>query len=256
MHTEEIATSRAILSDYARRLDSAFENDVVIVGAGPAGLTAACYLAGDGKKVTVFEKKLSIGGGVWGGGMMFNAVVVEPAAAQILDDMGVNYATDDAGRLIASSVQLASALCYRATRAGAEIMNCIEVEDIMASRDRVGGVVINWTATLAAGLHVDPVCAAARYVVDATGHDATLAHLAVRHGFKLTTPSGGVEGQGPMSAGEGETGVVEHTCEVCPGLYVCGMTAGAVFGTPRMGPIFGGMLLSGKKLADELLKRL
>jgi thiamine thiazole synthase len=35
------------------------------------------------------------------------------------------------------------------------------------------------------------------------------------------------------------------------------MTANAVFGSPRMGAIFGGMLLSGKKaarVAKELLK--
>ena len=47
-----------------------------------------------------------------------------------------------------------------------------------------------------------------------------------------------------------------NTKEVCSGLYVCGMAANAVFGTPRMGPIFGGMLLSGKKLAQELIKKI
>lgn len=31
------------------------------------------------------------------------------------------------------------------------------------------------------------------------------------------------------------------------------MAASAVSGTPRMGPIFGGMLMSGKKVADEII---
>ena len=40
------------------------------------------------------------------------------------------------------------------------------------------------------------------------------------------------------------------------GLYVCGMAVSAVSGTPRMGPIFGGMLLSGKKVANLIIKEL
>ena len=34
------------------------------------------------------------------------------------------------------------------------------------------------------------------------------------------------------------------------------MAANAVFGSPRMGAIFGGMLLSGKKAAEETLRLL
>jgi thiamine thiazole synthase len=34
------------------------------------------------------------------------------------------------------------------------------------------------------------------------------------------------------------------------------MCSNASFGGPRMGPIFGGMLLSGKKVAEDLLKKL
>jgi thiamine thiazole synthase len=34
------------------------------------------------------------------------------------------------------------------------------------------------------------------------------------------------------------------------------MCANAVFGNPRMGPIFGGMLLSGEKVAKELIKKI
>jgi len=35
---------------------------------------------------------------------------------------------------------------------------------------------------------------------------------------------------------------------------VAGMSANAAFGGPRMGPIFGGMLLSGRKAAEMILK--
>ena len=61
-----------------------------------------------------------------------------------------------------------------------------------------------------------------------------------------------------MWAELGEKGVLENTMEVYPGLIATGMAAAAVFGSPRMGPIFGGMLLSGEKAAQvaiELLKQ-
>ena len=57
-----------------------------------------------------------------------------------------------------------------------------------------------------------------------------------------------------MCAEIGEKAVVENTKEVYPGLFVAGMCANAVYGSQRMGPIFGGMLLSGKKVADIILK--
>jgi thiamine thiazole synthase len=44
--------------------------------------------------------------------------------------------------------------------------------------------------------------------------------------------------------------VVSHTREVYPGLIVAGMAANAVAGEHRMGPIFGGMLLSGERAAE------
>ena len=49
---------------------------------------------------------------------------------------------------------------------------------------------------------------------------------------------------------------MEKTGEVCPGLYVAGMAAAALHGTPRMGPIFGGMLLSGRKVAEIIIHKL
>ncbi|GAH69977.1 unnamed protein product, partial [marine sediment metagenome] len=50
-----------------------------------------------------------------------------------------------------------------------------------------------------------------------------------------------------MWAEVAEKKIVENTKEVYPGLIVAGMAANAVCGTHRMGPIFGGMLLSGKR---------
>jgi len=49
---------------------------------------------------------------------------------------------------------------------------------------------------------------------------------------------------------------VKNTKEAYPNLFVCGMASNAVFGGPRMGPIFGGMLLSGKKVAELIMKKI
>mgnify|MGYP000535614321 CR=1 FL=1 len=38
---------------------------------------AAYFLAKAGKKVALFDRKLAPGGGMWGGAMMFNDIVVQ-----------------------------------------------------------------------------------------------------------------------------------------------------------------------------------
>lgn len=58
-----------------------------------------------------------------------------------------------------------------------------------------------------------------------------------------------------MDAAAGEAFVVEHAGEVYPGLWVTGMAVCATFGGPRMGPIFGGMLLSGKRVAERIVSQ-
>jgi len=110
-----------------------------------------------------------------------------------------------------------------------------------------------------AGLHVDPLTMRAKMVIDATGHASEICHIVVNKlGGKLRTKGGGVSGEKPMWAEMGEREIIENTKEVYPGLIVAGMAANAVFGAPRMGPIFGGMLLSGKRaamLATEILHK-
>ena len=61
--------------------------------------------------------------------------------------------------------------------------------------------------------------------------------------------------EGFMDVEKAEAGVVEKTGEIFPGLYIAGMSVCAVYGLPRMGPIFGGMLKSGKKVAGMIINK-
>lgn len=108
-----------------------------------------------------------------------------------------------------------------------------------------------------AHLHVDPISMRAKFVVDATGHAAEVTRIVERKsGIRLKTKTGKIIGEGSMDADLAEKLTIQNSKEACPGLYICGMCANAVFGGPRMGPIFGGMLLSGKKIAKEIIKKI
>jgi len=71
--------------------------------------------------------------------------------------------------------------------------------------------------------------------------------------IRFNTQSGALMGERSMWADRAERLTLENTREICPGVYVAGMSANAAFGGPRMGPIFGGMLLSGKKVAELII---
>ncbi|HDO19434.1 MAG TPA: thiazole biosynthesis protein [Thermoplasmatales archaeon] len=256
MMIDEIKITRSILSRFSREFDSYLEVDVAIAGAGPAGLTAARYLAKSGKKVVIFERKLSPGGGMWGGGMTFPIIVVQEESRGILEEVGVKLNREIDGYYSADSIEASSKLCASAIDAGARLFNAISVEDVMIRNSRVSGFVINWSAIEIAGLHVDPLTIKSKYCIDATGHAAEVCRIVERKVGKLNTPSGKVEEEKSMCAELGEQTVVENTKEVYPGLIVTGMAANAVFGAPRMGPIFGGMLLSGKRAAEIVLEKI
>lgn len=240
---KDIVISRAIIESFFRKLEGYLDLDVAIVGAGPSGLVAAYELAKKNHKVAVFEERNAPGGGIWGGGMMFNELVIERELEEFLKELDIRYRVVQ-DHLVVDSCHFASALIYRATRAGVPIFNNVSVEDVALQEGRVCGVVINWGPVRRLGLHVDPLTVKATYVVDGTGHPANVVALLVKRGLveKKT--------EFPMNAEEAEKFVVEKTGEVFPGLLVSGMAVCEVYGGPRMGPIFGGMVLSGKKVAQ------
>ncbi len=81
---DEITISKAITESFTKDFREAMQVDVAIGGAGPAGMTAAYYLAKEGIKTVIFEKQLRVGGGMPGGGMMFNRIVVQDEGKRLL----------------------------------------------------------------------------------------------------------------------------------------------------------------------------
>ncbi len=253
----ETKVSQGIISTYFDKMQRNLNLDVAIVGGGPSGIVAAYYLAKEGFKVAIFDRKLSPGGGMWGGAMMFNQIVVQQEAMDIVNDFGITNEKLDNNLYTMDSVESTASLLYHAVHAGATIFNCYSVEDVIFKNDVVAGVVVNWTPVLREKLHVDPLNILAKYVVDGTGHDSEICcTVARKNGVKLATDTGGVIGERSLDVQMGEEEVVNGTKEIYPGLFVCGMAASAVSGTPRMGPIFGGMLMSGKKVAELIAAKL
>ncbi|MBQ9874581.1 MAG: thiazole biosynthesis protein [Thermoguttaceae bacterium] len=255
----ENIVSVAIISSFSKKFVDCLDLDVAIVGAGPSGLVAAKTLAEAGFKTAIFERKLAPGGGVWGGGMLFNEVVVQQEAIDILNEFGVSSKPleEAPGYFSVDSVEMASGLIFGATRAGAKLFNTMSVEDVVFKNDAIAGLVVNWAPVERERLHVDPLVVLSKCVVDGTGHPCEVLNLASRKArVKLDTPTGEILGERPMQAEQGEISTVEYTREYYPGLYACGMCANNVMGGYRMGPIFGGMLRSGKKVAGLIAEAL
>ena len=253
----EKKVSQGIISTYFEKLERNLDLDVAIVGGGPSGIVAAYYLAKAGLKVAQFDRKLSPGGGMWGGAMMFNQIVVQEEAINIVKDFDINYKPYGDGLYVMDSVESTSALLYKAVHAGATIFNCYSVEDVVFHNDAVAGVVVNWAPVIREGMHVDPLTIMAKAVLEGTGHDCEIARVVARkNDIKLNTPTGGVIGERSLNVELGEATTVENTKEIYPGLFVSGMAANGVSGSFRMGPIFGGMLMSGKKAAELICAKL
>jgi len=196
--------------------------------------------------------------------MLFNEIIVQDDATPILDLFGIRHKKVEAieglsveGFRCVDSVEMASGLIFGAVHSGATIFNSISVEDVIFTEQRVSGLVINWTPVERLGMFVDPLMVTARAVLDATGHPCAIINKTIAKAkIELKTPSGGILGERPMWAENGEVTAVTSADEYYPGLFACGMSSNAVVGGYRMGPIFGGMLKSGKRVAELIIKSL
>lgn len=102
--------TRTIIKYASEDWVSLADTDIVIVGAGPSGLTAAKYLAENNIKVVVLERRLSFGGGIGGGGMLFHRIVVDREVESILNDFKIKFVDAGNGLLVVDSTELMAKL--------------------------------------------------------------------------------------------------------------------------------------------------
>ncbi|MFH1407381.1 MAG: sulfide-dependent adenosine diphosphate thiazole synthase [Candidatus Omnitrophota bacterium] len=243
----ESQITKAIINDFCEKMNRFAKTDVVIVGGGPSGLVAARDLAKDGIETLIIESNNYLGGGFWIGGYLMNGVTVRAPAQEVFDEIGVPYKEVEKGLYITDGPNACAKLISAAYDAGAVAINMTKFDDaVLRENNKISGVVINWMPIdfLPRAIScLDPVSIESKIVIDATGHDASVVKSLERRGILKTM------GFGAMWVEKSEDLLVAKTSEVHPGLIVAGMAVSTMFGIPRMGPTFGGMLLSGKKAA-------
>jgi thiazole biosynthesis enzyme len=244
----EKEVTRAIVGEFLTQFSEYAESDVIIVGAGPSGLIAARQIARQGHKVLIVERNNYLGGGFWIGGYLMNKITVRAPADTVLSELRVPLKEVNKGLFVADGPHACSKLIASCCDAGVKIANMTVFEDVvLRASNRVAGAVVNWTPVQALPRSitcVDPVALESKILIDATGHDAVVCKSLQKRGLFQTKE------YGPMWVESSEDEVVHHSGEKFPGLIVIGMAVSTVEGLPRMGPTFGGMLLSGMKGAE------
>jgi thiamine thiazole synthase len=255
----ESTVSRAMTSRYFKDMDNYAESDVVIMGAGSAGLACAYELGkiAPDARICIIEQNVSPGGGAWLGGQLFSAMVIRKPAHAILDELKVAYEDEGDYVVVKHAALMTSTLLSKVLQnPNVKLFNAVAAEDLIIREDAqgvrsVGGVVTNWT--LVALNHdtqscMDPNVIEAQVVVSSCGHDGPMGATSVKRLARLgMVPE--IPGMGALDMNLAEDKIVNNTREVVPGMVICGMELSEVDGSPRMGPTFGAMYVSGQKAA-------
>lgn len=261
----ESQVSRAMTRRYFTDLDTYAESDVVIIGAGSCGLSAAYTLASKRPdlKIAMIEASVSPGGGAWLGGQLFSAMVMRKPAELFLNEIGVPYEDEGDFVVVKHAALFTSTLLSKVLQfPNVKLFNATAVEDLITrpapttadpNAVRIAGVVTNWTLVT---MHhddqscMDPNTINAPLVISTTGHDGPFGAFSVKRlvSMQQLEKLGGMRGLDMRTA---EDAIVKRTREIVPGLIVGGMELSEVDGANRMGPTFGAMALSGVKAAEE-----
>ncbi|KAL3624976.1 triosephosphate isomerase [Castilleja foliolosa] len=257
---KESIVSREMTRRYMMDMITYADTDVVVVGAGSAGLACAYELSKNPDiNIAIIEQSVSPGGGAWLGGQLFSAMVVRKPAHRFLDELEIEYDEQDDYVVIKHAALFTSTIMSRLlARPNVKLFNAVAVEDLIVKGDRVAGVVTNWA--LVAMNHdtqscMDPNVMEAKVVVSSCGHDGPFGATGVKR-LRSIGMIESVPGMKALDMNAAEDAIVKLTREVVPGMIVTGMEVAEIDGSPRMGPTFGAMMISGQKAAHLALRAL
>nr|XP_027189294.1 thiamine thiazole synthase, chloroplastic-like [Cicer arietinum] len=234
--------------------------DIVILGASSFGLSCAYELSKNlNISIAIIEQFVSPGGGVWLGGQLFSVMVVRQLAHLFLEKIEADYDKREEYFLIKHAALFTSTILSKLlVRSNVKLFNDVAVEDLIVKEGRVGGVVMNWT--LVSIKHdkqscMNPHVMEAKVVVSSCGHDGPFGASGLKM-FERVGMIDFVRGINSLDMNTSEDVIVCLTKEIVSGIIIIGMEVAEMYGTPRVGPTFRALMISGQKTAHLTLKAL
>ncbi|PWA35186.1 thiamine thiazole synthase protein [Artemisia annua] len=257
---KESIVAREMIRRYMTDMITYADTDVVICGAGSAGLSCAYELSKNPNvQVAIIEQSVSPGGGAWLGGQLFSAMVVRKPAHHFLDELEIEYDEQEDYVVIKHAALFTSTIMSKLlARPNVKLFNAVAAEDLIIKEGRVAGVVTNWalvTMNHDTQSCMDPNVMEAKVVVSSCGHDGPMGATGVKR-LRSVGMIESVPGMKALDMNTAEDAIVRLTREIVPGMIVTGMEVAEIDGSPRMGPTFGAMMISGQKAAHLALKAL